>query len=77
MKIDIRLLFLSLSQQDRQTVTSLLLNVGLCIEFKTDFRKLISIEKDKATGNLLKVLLVIFNMTKKELDRVSGLVVRI
>jgi len=70
-------LFISLDQKDKALVTDLLLNIGLCLEFKTDFRQLITIEKAKAKGKLLKLLLIIFDMTKAELDRVAGLIVRI
>lgn len=69
-------LYLSLNQQDRDKVTDLLLNIGLMIEFKTDFRRHITTVKAGTKGKLQKLLLIIFDMTKPELDKIAGLIVR-
>lgn len=77
MNKDITKAFLALNIPERKRVTNLLIDVGLCIEFKTDFRALITQHKAQAKGKALKVYTLISNMTKVELDSAAGSLVRL
>ena len=57
---------------DKHTVTDMLINAGLAMELKTDFKKVIRVEKAKAKGKLLKVINNIYEMNRTELDSVIG-----
>ena len=70
---ELGLLYLDLKDTDRSKVANLLIDVGLCIEFKTPYRHHLSRAKSEAKGKLLKVLSIIYTFSKEELDRIAGL----
>ena len=61
-----------MTPEDKHTVTNMLIDAGLAMEFKTDFKSIIRTEKAKAKGKLLKVINNIYEMNKAELDTVIG-----
>ena len=74
MNRQIGILYLALNDADKSKVASLLLDIGLCIEFNTPYRHHLSRAKAEAKGKLLKVISIIYTFSKEELDRIAGLI---